>query len=125
VSVAVEGDGRIVASTNPNRPDIFNTRVEANTSPDPESKSGRGRKLDLAALPGSDPPINQKLDISDSGKTATITFGVKLSNDSLKMNTFTVTVYGVSNRIFGPNGKINTENTFRGTLKIKFELPKS
>jgi RHS repeat-associated protein len=124
VSISAE-NGQIVKSVNPERPDIFNTRVEANTSPDAESDSQRGKKLDLANFPGASPPINQKVDISDSGKTATITFAVKLSNDSLKMNTFTVTAYGVSKSLFGPNGKLNTESSFRGTLRIKFALPQS
>ena len=125
VYVSVEGDRQIVESTNPERPDIFNTRVEANTTADVESNTRVGRGFDLAPLPASDPPRSQTLDVSESGKTATITFAARIKNDNLRTNSFTVTVYGVSNRIFGPNGKINTQNTFRGTLKIKFALPQS
>jgi hypothetical protein len=102
-----------------------NTRVESNPSSDAEYDSGkRPRKLNLAIMPGSDPPTTQKVEVAKDGKSATITFAVKVENDAVKNNSFTITVYGQYKKTFGPRGKINSDASLKSTLKIKLELPK-
>ena len=124
VMLATEGNAVIKNSLDPERPDIQNTRVEANASPNNEGTyNTANRKLNLTNFPGSSGE-SQRLEITESGKSATLTFAVKLSDDAQKNNTFTIHVYGTSKQTFGPRGQLNTTNFLQQTLKIRFELPK-
>ncbi|MBK8810993.1 MAG: hypothetical protein IPN69_09715 [Acidobacteria bacterium] len=62
-------------------------------------------------------------DIGGDGKSATLTFAVELlAPDFKKNNPFVITVYGQSNRIFGPNGALNVPRNLKETVTLLFTV---
>jgi RHS repeat-associated protein len=122
IKVSLEGEGRIVKSSNPNG-DGFDTRLEIGAMLDNESETtGVSRQMVLANIPGTE--VKQKLEISEDGASATITAGVRVRDEWSRDSTFRVHVFGEYKETFGPRGRINTTETVTASLSFRFAAPK-
>ncbi len=126
----VDGDGEMLAESNVSGVEVRNlSRVESlgvTTPEGPGAPSGRRWDLVDTVLLGKDSKgnlRNQVFDIGGDGKSATLTFAVELlAPDFKKNNPFVITVYGQSNRIFGPNGALNVPRNLKETVTLLFTV---